>query len=259
MDTPDSTTLKRCTKCGEWKSRDQFHKQIGKKDGLCSHCKACKREYGQQNAERKREYNHKYYRDNAKQLIRDAREYQQTHAEQRREYMRWYGQQNAERLSEQKREYYQKNVERIRKYRADNVDRIRDQARKYRQTADGKATNTVTLQRRRARKLSLPDVFSPADWQFALSHFNGCCAACGRQPGLWHTLAADHWIPLNSPDCPGTVVWNIVPLCHGDGGCNNQKKSREAADWLIEKFGRRNGRAILKRIEAFLDSRRPTS
>jgi hypothetical protein len=60
-----------------------------------------------------------------------------------------------------------------------------------------------------------------------------------------------------SPSCPGTVPWNTVPLCHGVGGCNNQKNDSDATKWLIGKFGKRKGLAILKRIEAFLDSRKP--
>ena len=71
-------------------------------------------------------------------------------------------------------------------------------------------------------------------------------------------MAMDHWIPIVSPDCPGTVPWNIVPLCGGAGGCNNSKSDRNAAEWLIGKFGKRKGRAILRKIEAFLDSRCPS-
>jgi len=255
VDTPDLTTTKRCTKCGETKPRDQFNRQKDKKDGLCSHCKACKREHRQENAEQNREYNRKYYRENSEQLREYAREYQQAHAGKRHEYNREYWQQNAERLSEQKREYYQRNIERIRKYRQDNADRIREQARRYRQTPGGKAANTATSQRRRARKRSLPNTFSSADWQHAVEYFGGCCAICGRPPGLWHTLAADHWIPISrgGPTAPD----NIVPTCHGVNGCNNVRRNKLPAEWLIEKFGTRKGRAILKRIEAFLDSRRP--
>src|SRR5581483_2176482 len=56
-----------------------------------------------------------------------------------------------------------------------------------------------------ARKRSLPDTFTERDWQRALEYWDYKCAVCGRPRGLWHTLAADHWIPLTAPDCPGTV------------------------------------------------------
>jgi hypothetical protein len=38
-DSPDN--LKRCTKCGEWKSFDGFHRNANAKDGLARWCKTC--------------------------------------------------------------------------------------------------------------------------------------------------------------------------------------------------------------------------
>lgn len=111
--------------------------------------------------------------------------------------------------------------------------------------------------RRAAEKRGLCADFTLQDWNAALDYFDNHCAACGRQPGLWHTLAMDHWIPLSSQDCPGTVPWNMVPLCHGQGGCNNSKHKRNARVWLIDKFGKRKGMAILRRIETYLESRKP--
>lgn len=113
-------------------------------------------------------------------------------------------------------------------------------------------------QRRLARKRNLPDTFTAADWQHALNYFNGCCAVCGRPPGLWHTLAADHWTALSDPDCPGTIPTNIVPLCHPrkDGGdsCNVSKHNKNPEQWLVEKFGKRKAKKILARIQAYFDS-----
>jgi hypothetical protein len=61
----------------------------------------------------------------------------------------------------------------------------------------------------------------------------------------------DHWIPLSSPGCPGTVATNMVPLCHGIGGCNNSKCDRDPQGWLLEKFGERKALEILERIPAY--------
>lgn len=93
-----------------------------------------------------------------------------------------------------------------------------------------------------ARKRGLPDTFTADDWSRGLAYFKDRCAVCGRKvlygADLFgsYTLAMDHWIPLTSPDCPGTVPWNIVPLCHGHGGCNNRKRNRNAHEWLMEHF-----------------------
>ncbi len=91
------------------------------------------------------------------------------------------------------------------------------------------------------RKRSLPHTFSQEDWERALEYWGYRCAVCGRPRGLWHTLAADHWLPLTHPDCPGTVPTNIVPLCHGEGGCNNSKGKKMPDVWLEERLGKKQG------------------
>jgi len=110
--------------------------------------------------------------------------------------------------------------------------------------------------RRRARKESLPSNFIEDDWHYALEYFHGCCAVCNRPlVDLFstHTAAQDHWIPITDPrpDNPGTVPHNILPLCHGENGCNNRKRNRDPVSFLEETFGKRRSRRILDRINAF--------
>lgn len=66
----------------------------------------------------------------------------------------------------------------------------------------------------------------------------------------------DHWIALTDSrtDNPGTVVENIIPLCHGWGGCNNNKRNRDAAEWLTKKLGPRKAKKKLAEIQAYFDS-----
>jgi hypothetical protein len=170
---------------------------------------------------------------------------------------RKYRSSNSETIRARRRENYvanrEKEHERDRRYRAANAQKIRDYQRQF--YASNRDKRRVISHRRLACKRGLPDAFTAADWQAALDHFGGCCAACGRPPGLWHTIAADHWIPLSSPNCPGTVPENIVPLCHGVDGCNNSKSNRPAGEWLAQKYGPRKARAIQKRIERWLKTR----
>lgn len=274
MDIPDSTTFKRCTKCGEWKPRDQFHASKNGKYGLASQCKPCACETTrawrrnnlqrardnariarQNNLKKARESDRAYYQKNKQSRLDYINQWRENNPTYAVEYSRRYRRENTDKVRETKRRIYKQNVDSIldyqRNYRIEQADKIR----RYRK--DNVDKSRVNSQRRRARKRLLPDEFTAADWQIALDYFGGGCAVCGRQPGLWHTLAADHWIPLSKggPTTPD----NIVPLCHGTGGCNNSKNDSLPANWLIEKFGKRKGRAILKRIEAFLDSRRPAS
>ncbi len=102
-----------------------------------------------------------------------------------------------------------------------------------------------------ARKRSLPIAFSSRDWDAALDYWGHQCAVCSRPRGLWHTLAQDHWIPLSNPDCPGTLPNNILPLCHGEGGCNNSKGSKDPIRWLEERLGKRRAAQKRAEIEAY--------
>jgi hypothetical protein len=110
----------------------------------------------------------------------------------------------------------------------------------------------------RARANNLQASLTEADWEFALDYFHHACAVCGRQLTdlFGDTVAAlDHWIPINdsSPDNPGTVATNIVPLCHGFNGCNNSKCDRDAEQWLIERFGKVKAKRISARVNAYFD------
>lgn len=109
----------------------------------------------------------------------------------------------------------------------------------------------LVAHRRLARLKNLPDLFTLEDEHFMFQYWAYACAACGNQEGFKWTLALDHWIPLASPECPGTVPWNIVPLCHGKGSCNTTKLARNAHEWLVERFGTRKAATIEKKVAAY--------
>lgn len=107
---------------------------------------------------------------------------------------------------------------------------------------------------RRARKKSLRDDLSVKEWRFALEWFGNRCAACGYCPDSLRSLAIDHWIPLASPDCPGHIAGNVVPLCHGLGGCNNTKSDKDAVEWAIDRFGELESKVVLGRIMQYFNA-----
>lgn len=251
--------VKVCSKCGEAKLRGEFSKSRAKKDGLHPVCKECdhmrRRARYAEHAEEER-HNKREYTDANKEAInarvRDDR------AANPEKYRARDRKRDRSRINERKRDYYAadpgKHRRQARESMARNLDARRLRNWEWRNTERGKIVGRVLQIRYYARKRQLADCFTAEDWQIALDYFGGCCAACGRPSGLWHTMAADHWIPLSKGG--PTTPENIVPLCHGAGGCNNSKGDKPPAEWLIEKFGTRKGRAILKRIEAFLESRR---
>jgi len=122
----------------------------------------------------------------------------------------------------------------------------------YRRSPKGRLVASIAKHRHLARIKSLPDTFTAEDWVFALDYWGDCCAICGRPHGLWHSLALDHWIPLNSDDCPGTAAENILPLCHGIGGCNNSKGDHEPTEWVKGRLKKR-AKDKLTEIENYFD------
>lgn len=159
------------------------------------------------------------------------------------------------RRQSEKGKAYERNYRKTSRYIAIHQSQeFRQRIKIYRNSPRGKAVRMASFGRRRAREVNLPCSFSTSIWEHCLEYFNHRCAVCLRPVGLWHTLAADHWIPIASPNCPGTIPTNIVPLCHGEGGCNNQKNKQMPDVWLIDKYGIRKARRILKKIGDYFDS-----
>jgi predicted HNH restriction endonuclease len=106
---------------------------------------------------------------------------------------------------------------------------------------------------RQARKRSLSNTFTPTQWQQALDYFNGCCAVCGNQlKDLFGevTVHADHWIPLTSSECPGTIATNMICLCNK---CNLSKHNTMPVVWLRRRYSERKARQIEKRIAEYFE------
>lgn len=243
---PDAET-RRCTKCGETKPLTREYFTVRSNGRLGTRCLACQSEYDKV-----------YWHANREKRIQQKKQHYDANREEMREKSRQWSRANPDKVKATNKAWYEANKDRAadnnRKWVSKNREKKNDIS--YRWKRANRLISQAATQRHIARKRNLPNTFTGEDWQSALDYFGGCCAVCGRSAGLWHHLAMDHWIPIASSDCPGTVPWNIVPLCGGAGGCNNSKSHRNAADWLIEKFGPRKGRAILRKIEAFLESRK---
>jgi hypothetical protein len=109
----------------------------------------------------------------------------------------------------------------------------------------------LKAERRRARKRGLPDTFTVIEQAFCRQYFHYSCAICKREEGFEWIVSMDHWIPITSTACPGTIATNMIPLGHGLGGCNNSKSDKDPEPWLTKRFGKRKAAVILKRIHAY--------
>lgn len=92
---------------------------------------------------------------------------------------------------------------------------------------------------RRQREISVAWDWSLSDWEDCKDYWNHACAYCGDRNSK---LTQDHFIPLASPECTGTIKTNMIPAC---ARCNASKGQLDARQWL------RNDQAIDKIINYF--------
>ncbi len=254
-----SLETKRCGTCGEVKPVEAFSKNKAKKDGLQTACKACSnirnvdyyvahrdqivartREYSINQWDKRKQSRQKYYLSHRQQLADALRKYNEANRAAIAANKQKYRAANRERLAAQNHQYHVLHnaeiLERKRAYRRANPERFK-----------------VYTQRRRTQKRQLPDTLTLADWQRCLDYWQDSCAICGRVASNNLSIAADHWIPLSDPDPanPGTCAGNILPLCHGTGGCNNSKKNHEPVNWLFKRLGSQAGKDKLAQINAY--------
>lgn len=225
--------LKRCTKCETWypPTLDYFHASNAHVDGLRPECKICREQYG-------KGYRERYAEDIAKR----KKSYYWANRDSSVQKSRAYYFQNKDAMKQRSAQYY-----------ANNKQRIWATTREYRKRNQHKINRHMSIvwHRKRARDKNLPDTYSLQDWDRALAYFNACCAICGCTSGPGRTIGKDHWIPLSSSICPGTIAANIVPMCNGRDGCNNSKGNLDPKEWLAARYDAPKAAAILARIEAY--------
>lgn len=162
--------------------------------------------------------------------------WQAANPEKVREYTRRSRQNSLAKRRVYKREWSRANPTKVKEYSRRDLARYAGRRR-------------LSVLNRRARRQSLPDTLTRAQWQRCFEWWNYTCAYCGAQRNFWNVIEADHFIPLDSPSCTGTTALNIVPACRS---CNSSKNNNDAAEWLQFKFPRK-WRKVLKRIEAYFE------
>lgn len=267
--------MKRCWDCKQILpiTAEYFSHEKRTPDGFQSRCKDCFAKYRAANREHINKRKQEHYQEN-RERISEAQKQKYHEDDEWREkvniHNREYYSANREKLIQNFRKYYYENIEAVREYRKKNRERYLEHSRRYRREnpeyhekrqrdwywrsiKQNRKRARIVASRRRARKAELPSDFSVLDWQYALKYFDHSCAICGRKPDDIIILAMDHWIALSDDraDNPGTVPENIVPLCHGKDGCNNEKHARDPEEWLIWKFGEEEAIKILAKIETY--------
>ena len=130
---------KTCTKCGETKPLDDFHRDKTKAGGRKSNCKECERE-------RKR----RFYEENREKVLERKRRFYEENREKVLERDRRYREENREKVLERKRRYYEENrdkrLEYRRRYREENRD-ILNQGNKIYQAQNTRTSNLLAYKK----------------------------------------------------------------------------------------------------------------
>lgn len=217
MDTPDSTTLKRCTKCGEMKPATTvyFYPEKRRSSGLRSDCKDCanarKRLYNRANAEHVKESCRRYNAENNEAVTAQKRQH---YAENRNlilERQKQYRDENKDAIRERKRVYDENHKEQKRErgrvWRAKNYDTIRERRQKWskehasevrersrRWAANNPDARNAQHHLRRARMLEAGGSFTASDIESIRKAQGNRCYLCGKS--LKRSYHIDHFIPL---------------------------------------------------------------
>jgi 5-methylcytosine-specific restriction endonuclease McrA len=217
-----SIAQKRCSKCGELKPLDAFHKAKGNKDGFHTQCKACRAEYSAANAE---------------YISRYGRDYRASHIEKERERSHAYYTANVEKRRDYHRTHRAANADTIREYRraykAANADVIREKDRAY--YVAKYATNPdlyhTKWHQRRARIKDNGGSFTSQELRHMRLTQGGFCAYCqGHHPHL----SIDHVVPLDQGGRHEAA--NIVLACPT---CNSSKGNRTPDQWVNRWYWRK--------------------
>jgi 5-methylcytosine-specific restriction endonuclease McrA len=252
-------THKRCSKCGEMKLLEAFHKQGHGKYGKRAHCKDCAALYRASNAEKYREYNRAYYQDNIDRLLIKNREYARLNVEKRRAYraanverirerdrvyrianadairarfrMRWLA--DSEKYTRRAREWHAANTSKL--YADDpnhpTLQRRRAYARAY--YAANLDAYRVARHRRRARIKGNGGTFTVGELKAMRIECAGICFYCRSQHEP-NDLTIDHVIPIVQGGRHEAA--NIVLACER---CNKSKNNRTLEQWVKRWYERK--------------------
>src|SRR5208282_5943157 len=129
-----------------------------------------------------------------------------------------------------------KSVKMVYDHKRYATQEYRDRQRLLTNTPQRKAVHKVCNHRRRARMKGHRGSSTAPEWLSLKSQYGHKCLCCCKTEDelilLGRTLVPDHVISI----CNGglNAIENLQPLCHGRGGCNNRKSSRNI-DFRVKK------------------------
>ena len=181
--------MKRCSKCKEEKSLEEFYKNKARRDGVTPICKSCRRESQK-----------KYREENPGKVLEGKKKYYEENRDKVAESQKKYREENRDKVAEIQKKYYKK-------YREENPLKIR--AHRHKRRALKKAT-----------------AVEPIDLNLVWDDSFGICFLCGTPMDRQYTYpdprlpSLEHIIPLSRG---GTHTYDNLTYTHLQ--CNNRKLS----------------------------------
>lgn len=194
LEAQQNSGVKRCTKCGEVKPLDEFHKdRQNHSNGRVAQCKVCTKKRMQ-----------RYYEKNKTQIIARIRKYEQLHQQE---------------VASRHHKYYlahrEEIIARSAQWHKENPEKVRIQNAKWNKNHPEKMREIVN--RRRARKVAAIGSHTSKDFIELCRSTEWKCLCCDT-PHTVKILTEDHIVPLSKGGTDN--IDNIQPLCRS---CNSSK------------------------------------
>lgn len=214
---------KTCTKCGETKPLEDYHRDKKRKDGRVSDCKSCAcaktRRWNSENRDRKREADANYRANNAERIVESRADYYRRNRDYVRSRVAEYVRANSEVVAARAAEYRARPEVKARraeyKARPEVKTRIAEYSAEYR--AANPHIGWESGYRRRAEKYGHPVDIESFTKDELIARWGDACWHCG---GPFEEL--DHW-PLSVRDGGRHSLESCRPSC---GTCNRQSWSK---------------------------------
>ena len=145
---------KTCTKCGETKPLDDFHRDKTGAGGRRPDCKECvreyKRRYHEENRDKRLEYKRRYREENRDKVLESERRYREENRDKMLDYKRRYYEETRDKRLEYARRYHEENRDKVlesqRRYYEESRD-ILNQGSKIRQAQNTRTSNLLATKK----------------------------------------------------------------------------------------------------------------
>lgn len=117
--------MKKCSKCEEVKSFEEFYRSKAKKDGLQSNCKSCWKAYHEANKEKLNAKSKAYREANKDKISTKRKAYREANRDKIKARNKAYKEANKNKVKARMRTYRESNKDKIKDYRESNKDKAK--------------------------------------------------------------------------------------------------------------------------------------